>query len=103
VIKQSPGRGDMAVTDSTVVVVINIGLRRDAVTVAHDGEASRSPARSSNLRSSERFFPHSDFGISYDAQAGRGDISDGGAATHRAHDGDAKEKSDRGKKSKKSQ
>jgi hypothetical protein len=60
VIKQIPARGAMAATDSTAVVMINIGSRRDPADRAYDGEASRSPARSSNLRSSERFFPYAD-------------------------------------------
>jgi eukaryotic-like serine/threonine-protein kinase len=103
VIKQSPARGDIVATDSTVVVMINIGLRRDAVTAAYEGEASRSPARSSNLRSSERFFSYAGSWSSPGTQARRGDTSDGGAGTHWAHDGDATKKSDKGKKGKKIQ
>ena len=103
VINQSPGRGDIAAIDSTVVVMINIGTRRDAVIVASNGEASRSPARSSSLRTTERFYLYADSGNSRGSQTRRGDTSDGGAGTPRAHDGDAKKESDKGKKSKNSQ
>jgi eukaryotic-like serine/threonine-protein kinase len=98
VIKQIPARGAMAATDSTVVVMINIGSRRDSAAGSYDGEASRSPARSSNLRSSERFFAYADSWSSPGTQARRGNTSDGEAGTYRAHDGDATKKSDKGKK-----
>jgi serine/threonine protein kinase len=96
VIKQIPARGAMAATDSTVVVMINIGFRRDPAAVPYDGEASRSPAMSSNLRSSERFLPYVDYWSSPSTPVRRGNTSDGGAGTHRAHDGDAIKKSDEG-------
>jgi eukaryotic-like serine/threonine-protein kinase len=98
VIRQSPSRGDIAETGSTVTVMINIGTRRDAVIAAYDAEASRGPARSSSLRSIEWFFPSDDLGNSHSTQARSGDMSDGGAGTHRAHDRAASKKSDKGKK-----
>ena len=103
VIKQSPGRGDIAAIDSTVVVMINSGSRRDPAILASDHEASRSPARSSSLRSSDRFFPYADLGDSRDTQARNDDTSDEEAGTHRAHSSDPEEKPDKGKKSRKSQ
>jgi serine/threonine-protein kinase len=102
VIKQSPSRGDIAAPDSTVTVMINIGTRRDAVTVTYDGAASRAPARSSSLRSTERFFPYTDLGDSYGTEARSGDNSDRGEGMHRAHDGAAAKKSHKGKKGEKS-
>jgi eukaryotic-like serine/threonine-protein kinase len=98
VIRQSPSRGDIAETGSTVTVMINIGTRRDAVIAAYDAEASRGPARSSSLRSIEWFFPSDDLGNSHSTQARSGDMYDGGAGTHRAHDRAANKKSDKGKK-----
>ena len=98
VIKQSPSRGAIAATDSTVTVMINIGTRRDAVTATNDGAASRAaPARSSSLHSSERFFPYADFGSSHDAYTRSGENSDSAEGTHR-DDGAAAKKSDKGKK-----
>ena len=101
VIKQSPSRGDIAATDSTVNVMINIGTRRDAVTATNDGAASRAPARSSSLRSTERFLPYADLGSSRDTYAWSGENSDSGEGTHR-DDGAAAKKSDKGKKGEKS-
>jgi serine/threonine-protein kinase len=101
VIKQSPSRGDIAATDSTVTVMINIGLRRDAITAASDGAASRAPARSSSLRSTETFLPHAGLGNSYGSYARSGDNSDSGKGTHR-DDGATAKKSDKGKKGEKS-
>ena len=103
VIKQSPGRGDIAAIDSTVVVMINSGSRRDPVIGAYDAKASRSPARSSSLRSSDTFVPYVDPGDSEGTQARGGDTSDGGVGAHRSHDGDAEKKSDKGKRGEKSQ
>jgi eukaryotic-like serine/threonine-protein kinase len=103
VIKQIPARGATAATDSTAVVMINIGSRRDSAALAYDGEASRSPSRSSNLRSSERFFPYADSWSSPGTRARSGDSSDEGAGTYRAQDGDAMKKSAKGNKGKKIQ
>ena len=98
VIKQSPSRGDIAATDSTVTVMINIGTRRDAVTATNDGAASRAaPARSSSLHSSERFFPYADFGSSHDSYTRSGENSGSAEGTHRDA-GAAAKKSDKGKK-----
>ena len=103
VIKQSPSRGDIAATGNTVTVMINIGTRRDAVIAAYDGKASRAPARSSSLRSIERFFPHADYGNFHGTQARSGDMSDGGAGTHRRHDRATTKKSDQGNQGENSQ
>jgi len=100
VIEQSPSRGDIAAIDSTVVVMINIGSRREAVTVGYHGAASRSPARSSSLRSSENFLPYAGSGDSRGSQIGQDDTDTAGW-THRAHDDDAKRTSGKGEKGKK--
>jgi eukaryotic-like serine/threonine-protein kinase len=62
VIKQSPRRGATAAINSTVLVMINIGSRQDIATARHAGGASRSPARSSSFRSSEKFFAYAGYG-----------------------------------------
>jgi hypothetical protein len=80
VIKQSPSRGDLAVIDSTVVVLVNVGSRPDAMSVADD-DTSRSPTRSLHLSANEKFFPHASSKNSYGSQARQ--IDDGPAETHR--------------------
>jgi serine/threonine-protein kinase len=82
VIKQSPNRGDLAAIDSTVVVLVNVGSRPDAMSVADD-DTSRSPTRSLHLSASEKFFPHASSGNSYGSQARQSEGSDGPAETHR--------------------
>jgi hypothetical protein len=81
--------------------MINIGSRREAVTVGYHGAASRSPARSSILRSNEKFFPYAGSGDSRGSQVGQDDTSDTAGWTHRAHDDDAKRTSGKGEKGKK--
>jgi eukaryotic-like serine/threonine-protein kinase len=76
VIKQSPARGATAAVNSTVVVMINIGPQKAADNVRYAGKASRSPATSSSLRASEKFFAYADYGSSQGAQADQSDTSD---------------------------
>jgi beta-lactam-binding protein with PASTA domain len=100
VIKQSPARGATAAVSSTVVVMINIGLQQDASAGRYAREASRSPATSSSLRSSEKFFAYAGYGSSQGAQADQSDTSDRTSEPDRAYDDDAKTKSDKGNKGK---
>ncbi len=88
VIKQSPDGADIAAIGSTVIVVINIGSGRDAIT----REDGRTLARTPSVSSSDTFRPVTDSGNSADAQARQSDVSDDRAGVHRVEGGDSKKK-----------
>jgi serine/threonine protein kinase len=58
VVKQSPDGGETAATDSTVLVVINIGPARDDPNLTYQGRTSRQPAEPPSVRTSDAFRPH---------------------------------------------
>jgi hypothetical protein len=61
VVKQSPDGGDTAATDSTVLVVINIGPSQDDPNLTSPGRTSRQLAEPLSVRTSDRFRPELDF------------------------------------------
>ncbi|MGH3339586.1 MAG: protein kinase domain-containing protein, partial [Propionibacteriaceae bacterium] len=74
VVKQSPDAGETAATDSTVLVVINIGPERDDAT--QQGRASRQPEESPAVRTRDTFRPHIESENS-DSRGAQGDASAG--------------------------
>jgi hypothetical protein len=89
VITQSPDGADTAAIGSTVIVMINIGSGRDAITARHSGDEGRLENRPPSVSSSDNFRPYGDSG-SLDLQARRSSLSAGGAGVHRAQGGDSK-------------
>jgi eukaryotic-like serine/threonine-protein kinase len=81
VITQSPDGADTAAIGSTVIVMINIGSGRDAITARHAGDEGRLENRPPSVSSSDNFRPYGDSG-SLDLQARRS-LSTGGAGVHR--------------------
>jgi serine/threonine-protein kinase len=89
VITQSPDGADTAAIGSTVIVMINIGSGRDAITARHSGDEGRLENRPPSVSSSDNFRPYGDSG-SLDLQARRSSLSAGGAGVHRAQGVDSK-------------
>jgi PASTA domain len=75
VIKQSPEGGDAAAADSTVLVLINIGLDGSSMTYA--GRTSRQPVGPLIVRTSDTFRPDVDSELRCDSQARQRDAYTG--------------------------
>jgi hypothetical protein len=88
VITQSPDGANTAAIGSTVIVMINIGSGRDAITARHSGDEDRLENRPPSVSSSDNFRPYCDSG-SLDLQARRSSLSAGGAGMHRVQGGDS--------------
>ena len=71
-----------------IIVMINIGSGRDAITARHAGDEGRLENRPPSVSSSDNFRPYGDSG-SLDLQARRS-LSTGGAGVHRVQGGDSK-------------
>ena len=89
VITQSPDGADTAAIGSTVIVMINIGSGRNAITARHSGDEGRLENRPPSVSSSDNFRPYGD-SASIDLQARRSGLSVGGAGVHRVQGGDSK-------------
>ena len=83
VITQSPDGADTAAIGSTVIVMINIGSGRDAITAR-----GRLENRPPSVSSSDNFRPYGGSG-SLDLHARRSGLSAGGAGVHRVQGGDS--------------
>jgi hypothetical protein len=88
VITQSPDGADTAAIGSTVIVMINIGSGRDAITARHSGDEGRLENRPPSVSSSDNFRPYGDSG-SLDLQVRRSSLSAGGAGVHWVQGGDS--------------
>jgi serine/threonine-protein kinase len=88
VIKQSPDGADSAAIGSTVIVVINIGSGRDAITARYAGDEGRLGNRSPSVSSSDNFRQYVDSGTP-DFRARQGGLSAVGAGLHRVQGGDS--------------
>jgi eukaryotic-like serine/threonine-protein kinase len=95
VIKQSPDGGDAVDTDSTVLVVINIGPSPDDPNLTYPERTNRRPTEPLSVRSSDTFRPHIDSESPADARTAQGDTSTG---TQPSPAGDSGGKSEKGKK-----
>jgi serine/threonine protein kinase len=95
VIKQSPDGGDTAGTDSTVLVVINMGPPPDDPNQTYAEETSRRRAEPPSVRISDTFTPHIESESRSDSPEAQGDPSTG---TQTSPGGDSSRKSERGKK-----
>jgi serine/threonine protein kinase len=94
VIKQSPDGGDTAGTDSTVLVVINIGPPLDDPNQTYAEETSR-PAEPPSVRTSDTFSPRIESENPSDSPVAQGDPSTGTQPSPRD---DSSGKSEKGKK-----
>ena len=96
VIKQSPNAGDTAGTDSTVLVVINIGPPRDDPNQIYPGRTSRRPVElPPSVRTSDTFRPDIESENPSDSRILQGDTSTGSQPSPLA---DSSGKSEKGKK-----
>ena len=95
VIKQSPDGGDTTNTDSTVLVVINIGPSPDDPNRMHPERTSRRPTEPLSVRTSDTFRPHIDSENLSDSRMPQGDTSTG---TQPSPVDDSSGKSEKGKK-----
>jgi serine/threonine protein kinase len=95
VIKQSPDGGDTAGSDSTVLVVINIGPPPDDPKLTYPERTSRRPTEPLSVRTSDTFRPHIDSEDPSDSRTLQGDTSTG---TQPSPADDSSGKSEKGKK-----
>jgi eukaryotic-like serine/threonine-protein kinase len=100
VVKQSPDGGGTAATDSTVLVLINIGSSRDDTDLTYAERTSRQPAELPSVRTSDTFRPDIESENSSASRAPQGDPSTG---TQPGAEDDSSGKSEKGKKHGKSQ